>query len=149
MDWKLAVMRARRNGASHRTSHWYWDISWGIPIGHTKSSAFSFDLRSQGGIPWGIPGGSCHSVPWPKILCAGCLTEGDDLGGSSHHVLTQFFMHLKFETYQNSSKRSQMNSNKFVHSQKSSKLYQLAETSTFVIFDETFQTQSLRLSESS
>ena len=64
-----------------------------------------------------------------KIVRAGYSMKRDDLDGSSHFVAIQFFMHLRFETYQNTSKHSQMTSNQLDTLKRLRKLLQLTEVS--------------------
>ena len=120
-----------------KTSRYVCSQKWGIPLalGHSmghpnlsdRKSCFLFWSQGLRGHPMGHPNYMrCPRWIVPQramIQNAACRLpiEGDDPGGSFHHVLTQVFMYLRFETYQNSSKYSQMNSNQFGHSQKAFK----------------------------
>ena len=94
---------------------------------------FNFLFWSQGlrdRSRWVVPlHGSSHCVSWVKIKHTGYLMKWDDPDGSSHFVSTQFFMYLRSETYQNTSKCSQMASNQLKTLKRLRKLLELAETS--------------------
>ena len=82
----------------------------GCPIGQTENLTFFFGLKGHP-TAWIIPYGSSHCVSLVKIMRSGYTMKGDDPDGSPHFVPIQFFMYLRFEIYQNTSKYSQIVSN--------------------------------------
>ena len=74
-----------------------------------------------------------------KTVHASYSMKRDDPDGLPHFVVIQFFMHLRFETYQNTFKYSQMTSNQLGTLRRLRKLLQLAETSILVYLMKLFK----------
>ena len=91
-----------------------------------RKLALYFGLKVSGVILHGLS----HCVPQAKIVRTGYPIKGDDSDGSLHFVPTQFFIHLRSETYQNTFKCSQMNLNQFDTFKRLQKIFQLSKTST-------------------